>query len=151
MGKLIIYYILVFLYLLLSVLYVIKQIKRYRSEIKEYNQEELEFDFRSVVLNVLLFTILIIIISLFFVFRDTKDEKMTPGHIGIALACGTFIFYVVFLIWDILKWKINRFFFRKYKIHLPKKVIMGPNVIITISLISILLLFSVLSIIYSFN
>lgn len=148
MTKLIIFYVLFVAYVVVAIKYISSQVRRYKTENTTYSQEELEIDFRSVWLNVLLLTTLITIVSFALIFSDINKRNITPGQIGIILASGTIIFYVAFLLWDVMKFKIKDYFISKYGIELKKDTLMCHHVVLSIILFSILILILVLSIIY---
>lgn len=148
MIKLIIFYVLFVAYIVVAIKYISSQVRRYKTENTTYSQEELEIDFRSVWLNVLLLTTLITIVSFVLIFSDINKQNITPGQIGIILASGTIIFYVAFLLWDVMKFKIKDYFISKYGIELKKDTLMCHHVVLSIILFSILILILVLSIIY---
>lgn len=151
MTNLIIYYVVLLMYFVFVILYSIRQVRRYKTESKTYNQKELEYDFRSIFLNILLVTVIVLILSVLMIFKHNGKQQLTPPQIGISLACATVLFYVSFLVWDILKGRIHSFFLTKYQTTIRKEVMMGPNVILTISTVSILLLVTILTVIFSFN
>lgn len=148
MIKLIIFYVLFIAYIVVAIKYISSQVRRYKTENTTYSQEELEIDFRSVWLNVLLLTTLITIVSFVLIFSDINKQNITPGQIGIILASGIIIFYVAFLLWDVMKFKIKDYFLNKYGIELKKDTLMCHHVVLSIILFSILILILVLSIIY---
>jgi hypothetical protein len=145
--KFIIFYIIFALCTLLSILYIIKQIKRYKTEKRSYTTEELEIDFRMVIRNLMFITIIALIICSELLFSIDNKQKISSGQIGLALASGTLIFYIFFLVWDISKHRIKLFFMNKHNVELRKEVLFGISVFLTISVYAILLLEVVLSII----
>ena len=147
MVQLIIFYCLFIAYLIFSILYIIKHYRRYRDEDKVYQGEELDIDFRSVSRLLMYITIAVTLVCSELYFSVSDKTNITPGQIGISLASGTFIFFVLFLLWDISRPRIIKFFKIKHNIEVRKETVFGLSIITTISLFAILLLETVLSVI----
>lgn len=147
MVQLILFYCLFVSYTIFSFLYIKKHYRRYHNETRIYKGEELDIDFRSVTRLLMIVTIVVTFICSQLYASGSGGTTITPGQIGLSLACGTFIFYVLFLTWDISKPKVLNFFREKHQIELKKETVFGITIIITISLYALLLLETVLSII----
>ena len=128
MVQLIIFYCLFIAYLIYSISYVYKHFKRYRNETRVYKNDELDIDFRSVIRMLMYITIVVTFICSELYFSVSGESNITPGQIGISLASGTFIFFVVFLLWDISRPKISEFFKKKHNIEIRKETIFGITV-----------------------
>lgn len=147
MVQLILFYCLFVGYTIFAFYYIRRHYYRYRNESRTYNGEELDIDFRSVTRLLMIITIVVALIGSKLYSSGRGDTAITPGQIGLSLACGTFIFYILFLTWDISKPKVVKFFKEKYNIEIKSKTVFGITIIITISLYAIMLLETVLSII----
>lgn len=138
MINIIIFYLIVICYFLYLYLYIKRKFINNKwdhssEEIKRFNR------------NVLLVSVLTVFISFELLFKTSNEESIPQSNIGIALATGTFIFYTVFLIWDVLKHKITQSL-NINEINVENAKFLNVSSTVVISSISILILEVVLSI-----
>jgi len=78
---------------------------------------------------------------------DLGISTNEPWQIGVGLSCATFIFYILFLLWDIVKYRVKKFFMNKHQIELTHDDLFNLPIILIITANAILLLEVVMTII----
>lgn len=124
----------IYLYFYIKIKFINNDSSNFNDDVKRFNR------------NVLLVSVFTVLISFELLFSIPRENAISQKGIGIALAIGTFIFYTIFLIWDIFKDKIaTTYISEEYNLESTRFLNISSNVVI--SSISILILEIVLSII----
>lgn len=148
MGLLIVFYCLFIAYSIYFLWYLTHQVRRYRTEMRSYDAKELHQSIRFVVRNLMLLSIVMIVVSTFVTYKiDIGVPSNEPWQIGLSLACATAVFYLLFLIWDIFKYRVMHFFQVKYDIELDKDCLNNGPIILIITANALLLLEVIMSVI----
>ncbi|MDD3191433.1 MAG: hypothetical protein PHP41_01630 [Bacilli bacterium] len=149
MGFTIAFLLLFCCYLVAVSCYLHHQKKKLRDNQTNMIKEKLIVEIKMTIRNLFYISILMLIFGIALTYR-IENLEIEPWHIGLGLAVGTLIFFLLFLYWDITKPKILNYFLTVKQIELDKEVISGIFVNLTISAFAFLLIQCTLSIIYLF-
>lgn len=148
MELLIVFYSIFIIYVGLLIWYIVQQVHRYRTEKRSYQTIELRQNIQFVIRNLMLMSVGMLMIGTFVTYKiDFNIQTNEPWQIGVGLASATFVFYTLFLIWDILKHRIIYFFQTKYQIELANGTLFNGLIILIITSNAIILLEAIMSII----
>lgn len=123
----------VYLYLYLKKNFFLRKPDEFINDYKRFNR------------NVLLTSVFTVFLTFELLSKTSSNESISQSNVGIALATGTFIFYTVFLFWDIIKVKIGQSFIDS-DLNIESTKFLSISSTVVISSISILILEVVLSI-----
>ena len=135
------------IYMVFIILYIRREVKKLRIDDQQFTKEKLEAELLYIVRNVLYITAITFIVNSYVLLGRDFNAKLSASDIGLVLAIGTFVFYVAFTTWDVIKYRIRDYFINKYNIEINKKVLFSGVHIIIIIGFSILLVEVVISII----
>lgn len=147
MANIIVFLSLFIVYIIFTSIYIRKEQLKLININNQISKLELEAEIRYIVRNVMYLTGIIFISNSYVLLGRDFNAKITASQIGLILAVGTVVFYIVFTVWDVMKYKINNYFIDNYNIEVDRKVLFSGVHIIIIVLFSTLLLEFVLSII----
>lgn len=146
MLNLIIFYVIFIFYNIYLIHFLTSKVKDIKLSLKEMDKQKIAYHVNYITRNLLSLSTIVFIVCLLLISTINYERNITPPQIGIALSVGTVVFFIIFLIWDIIKNKLINYFKENLNIEINDIFLERLHFII-ISLYALILLLAVLSII----
>lgn len=146
MVNLVLFYIVFILYNTYITIFLIKKVKEFKFNIEGIDKGSVTTFINSITKKLFYITIVVFVICFLLLSTINYVRNMESTQIGLALSVATVVFFVIFLLWDIIKEKLINYFNKSLSIDI-KDIFLERLHFLIISLYAIILFLAVISII----
>ncbi|HHU55599.1 MAG TPA: hypothetical protein GXZ48_02760 [Acholeplasmataceae bacterium] len=146
MVNLVLFYIVFILYNTYITIFLIKKVKEFKFNIEGIDKGSVTTFINSITKKLFYITIVVFVICFLLLSTINYVRNIESTQIGLALSVATVVFFVIFLLWDIIKEKLINYFNKSLSIDI-KDIFLERLHFLIISLYAIILFLAVISII----